>query len=126
LDHVLFPEVADYHLRFRLLEENRHFPWSEDIQFHMLELPKFTKAAHPALRLHGARGAMLSSVLHRDRAIKVNIAIMRAFVKLRQILATHKDLASKLDALERKLGQHDEKSMPQMVQRENDACLDKS
>lgn len=52
--------------------------------------------------------AMLSSVLHSPRAIKVNIAIMRAFVRLREILATHKDLARKLDEHERKLGQHDE------------------
>ncbi len=52
--------------------------------------------------------AMLSSVLHSDRAIEVNIAIMRAFVKLREILATHKDLARKLEDLERKLGQHDD------------------
>jgi hypothetical protein len=53
--------------------------------------------------------AMLSSVLHSDRAIEVNIAIMRAFVKLREMLGTHKDLARKLEDLERKLGQHDEK-----------------
>ena len=46
--------------------------------------------------------AMLSSVLHSDRAIDVNIAIMRAFVQLRELLATHKDLARKLDALEKK------------------------
>jgi len=52
---------------------------------------------------------MLSSVLNSDRAIEVNIAIMRAFVKLREILATHKDLARKLEGLEGKLGQHDEK-----------------
>jgi phage regulator Rha-like protein len=52
--------------------------------------------------------AMLSSDLNSDRAIEVNIAIMRAFVKLREILATHKDLARKLEQLERKLGQHDE------------------
>jgi hypothetical protein len=52
--------------------------------------------------------AMLSSVLNSDRAVEVNIAIMRAFVKLREILATHKDLARKLDDVERKLGQHDE------------------
>jgi len=46
--------------------------------------------------------AMLSSVLHSERAIQVNIAIMRAFVKLREILASHKDLAAKLDALEQR------------------------
>jgi hypothetical protein len=53
--------------------------------------------------------AMLSSVLNSDRAIEVNIAIMRAFVRLREIMSTHKDLARKFDALERKLGEHDEK-----------------
>ena len=52
--------------------------------------------------------AMLSSVLKSDRAIEVNIAIMRAFVKLREILATHKDVTRKLEDIERKLGQHDE------------------
>jgi Mor family transcriptional regulator len=46
--------------------------------------------------------AMLSSVLKSDRAILVNIEIMRAFVKLRQLLSTHKDLAAKLEELEKK------------------------
>jgi uncharacterized membrane protein len=53
--------------------------------------------------------AMLSSVLNSDRAIEVNIAIMRAFVRLREILSTHKELARKLADLERKLGDHDQK-----------------
>lgn len=46
--------------------------------------------------------AMLSSVLRSKRAVAVNIEIMRAFVRLRKILATHKDLANKLETLERK------------------------
>jgi hypothetical protein len=46
--------------------------------------------------------AMLSSVLRSRRAVAVNIEIMRAFVRLREILATHKDLANKLETLERK------------------------
>lgn len=46
--------------------------------------------------------AMLSSVLRSKRAVQVNIEIMRAFVRLRQILATNADLARKLEALERK------------------------
>ena len=46
--------------------------------------------------------AMLSSVLRSQRAIKVIIAIMRAFVNLRQIVVTHEDLRPRLDALERK------------------------
>jgi len=49
---------------------------------------------------------MLSSVLHSERAILVNIAIMRAFVRLRQLLATHKDLARKLDELEKRYDKH--------------------
>ena len=53
--------------------------------------------------------AMLSSVLNSARAIEVNIAIMRAFVRLREVLATHEDLARKLNELERKFGEHDEK-----------------
>lgn len=52
--------------------------------------------------------AMLSSVLHSERAIQVNIAIMRVFVKLKQILSTHKALAYKLERLERKIEKHDE------------------
>ena len=44
LDHVLFPQTAEYHLRFRLLEESLHFPFSPDIEFHFLELPKFKKS----------------------------------------------------------------------------------
>ena len=51
--------------------------------------------------------AMLSSVLNSTRAIQVNIAIMRAFVRLREMLAGHKELAAKLAILERKLAGHD-------------------
>lgn len=46
--------------------------------------------------------AMLSGVLHSPRAIQVNIAIMRAFVKLREMIASHKDFAQKLEQLEKK------------------------
>jgi hypothetical protein len=46
--------------------------------------------------------AMLSSVLNSERAIKVNIEIMRAFVRLRQILLANKELAKRLDELEKK------------------------
>lgn len=46
--------------------------------------------------------AMLSSVLNSERAIEVNILIMRAFVKLREMISTHKELAKKLEDLEQK------------------------
>ena len=52
--------------------------------------------------------AMLSSVLNSERAVKVNIAIMRAFVKLRQTLETSRELAHKFSELEKRLGKHDE------------------
>jgi uncharacterized protein (UPF0335 family) len=52
--------------------------------------------------------AMLSSVLRSKRAAMVNIAIMRAFVKLRELLTTHKELAHKLKQLENKIERHDE------------------
>jgi hypothetical protein len=51
--------------------------------------------------------AMLSSVLNSQRAIQINIAIMRTFVKIREILSTHKDLVKKLEELERKFEAHD-------------------
>ncbi len=46
--------------------------------------------------------AMLSSVLHSKKAIKVNIQIMRVFTKLRQMLSTHADLKRKIEAMEKK------------------------
>jgi len=52
--------------------------------------------------------AMLSSVLNSDRAIDVNIAIMRAFVQLRRLMASHDELANKLAELERHLKGHDD------------------
>ncbi len=49
--------------------------------------------------------AMLSSVLHSDRAIRVNIQIMRTFTKLREILLTHTELKLKIEELEKKYDQ---------------------
>ena len=51
---------------------------------------------------------MLSSVLQSERAVKINIAIMRAFVKLREMLETNRELARKFSELERRVGKHDE------------------
>ncbi len=52
--------------------------------------------------------AMLSSVLRSPRAIAANIAIMRAFVRLREMVAANAELAKKLDQLERRVSGHDE------------------
>ncbi|OGX41734.1 MAG: DNA-binding protein [Omnitrophica WOR_2 bacterium RIFCSPHIGHO2_02_FULL_68_15] len=55
---------------------------------------------------HGA--IMAANVLNNPRAVKVSILVVRAFVRLRQVLATHRELAHKLDELERQVGTHDE------------------
>ena len=52
--------------------------------------------------------AMLSSVLNSERAIEVNIQIMRIFTRLRELILTHKDLAHKLVQLERKMDKQDD------------------
>jgi hypothetical protein len=51
---------------------------------------------------------MVASVLNTKRAIQVSVFVVRAFVKLREMLSTHKELAHKLAVLERKLQNHDE------------------
>jgi len=76
-------------------------------QIGTLEMGKYSKYLPYAFTEQGV--AMLSSVLNSERAIQVNILIMRAFTKLREILLTHKELAVKLEALEKKYTEHDEK-----------------
>jgi len=51
--------------------------------------------------------AMLSSVLKSPRAVRVNIEIMRAFVRLREMISSNRELSAKLDELERKVAMHD-------------------
>jgi phage regulator Rha-like protein len=69
-------------------------------QFGTLKRGEHSKYLPYAFTEHGV--AMLSSVLKSKRAVQVNIEIVRAFVRLREILATHKDLARKLEALEKR------------------------
>ena len=70
--------------------------------------------------------AMLSSVLSSKRAIHVNIQIMRAFVRLRELMISHKDLAHKLDEFERKFKEHDKsillifKAIKELLQKPED------
>jgi len=56
---------------------------------------------------HGV--AMLASVLNSERAIKISIAIIKTFVKLKEIMCSHKELLLRLDALEIKYANHDNK-----------------
>jgi hypothetical protein len=63
------------------------------------------KYAPHAFTEHGA--VMLANVLKSPVAIRASIQVVRAFVRLRQMLATNDDLARKIEALERKVGKHD-------------------
>ena len=67
---------------------------------------KFSPALPLAFTEHGA--IMAASVLNTQQAIETSIFVVRAFIRLREILATHKQLARKLAELEERLGEHDE------------------
>jgi len=67
---------------------------------------KFSKTLPYAFTEHGA--IMVASILNAPRAIEASIFVVRAFVKLREMLATHKELAQKLLELEQRLEDHDE------------------
>lgn len=71
-----------------------------------LKKVKYSKVLPLAFTEHGA--LMLASVLSSERAVQISLYVVRAFVKLREILATHKELAGKLAELERKIEIHDE------------------
>ena len=66
---------------------------------------RFSPVLPQAFTEHGA--IMAASVLKSPQAVKVSVFVVRAFVKLREMLSTHKELAGKLDDLERKLQTHD-------------------
>jgi hypothetical protein len=69
-----------------------------------LKILKFSPQLPYAFTEHGI--LMLSSVLNSERAVQVNIAIMRAFVRLKQVFDTHKELAEKLKEIEGEVGKH--------------------
>ncbi len=73
---------------------------------HRFKTMKHSSSLPYAFTEHGV--AMLASVLKSDRAVKISIHIIKAFVKLREIFSTHKELANKLAQLERKIENHDE------------------
>ncbi len=75
-------------------------------QFVTLKKGQHSKYLPYVFTEHGV--AMLSSVLNSERAIEINILIMRAFVKLREIISTHKKVEEKLKEIDEKLEEHDE------------------
>ena len=106
-------EVPTKRLNEQVKRNPSRFP--SDFAFH-LTIPEVTSLRSHFATSIGRRGgrrylpfvfteqgvAMLSSVLASERAALVNVAIMRTFVRLREILLTHKDLARKLEELEKK------------------------
>lgn len=106
-------EVPTFRLNEAVKRNLRRFP--EDFMFRLTKEEAGVLTSQFAMSKPGRGGrrtlpyvfteqgvAMLSTVLNSERAIAVNIAIMRTFVRLRYILATHKDLAAKLEAMEKK------------------------
>ena len=94
-----FPE--DFMLQLTLEEKSEVVAICD----HLSKL-KFSKALPYAFTEHGA--IMAASVLNSPRAIDVSVYIVRAFVKLRRIIAEHKELARKIAQVERCLADHDE------------------
>ncbi|MCX7168656.1 MAG: ORF6N domain-containing protein [Rhodocyclales bacterium] len=72
---------------------------------HLAKL-KFSPSLPYAFTEHGA--LMLGNVLKSSRAVEVSLLVVRAFVQIREMLSTHKELAAKLDQLERKVSSHDQ------------------
>jgi len=97
-------ETGFLRLQFVTLEKERRTNWSQIVT----SSEKHRGKRYRPYAFTEQRIAMLSSVLNSDRAIKVNIAIMRAFVKLRQLLNVNRELAKKFSELEQRVGKHDE------------------
>jgi len=115
-DLALLYGVSTMRLNEQVKRNRERFP--EDFMFQLTKGEASNLISHFAISSWGGSRklphvfteqgvAMLSSVLNSKRAIYVNIAIMRAFVKLRELLLTHKELAEKLEELERKYQLHE-------------------
>ncbi len=105
-------QVKPIALRQQVMRNKERFPGDFMFQLNDTEISqlvsqnviasKSTLGGHKPYVFTEQGVAMLSSVLRSHRAVLVNVQIMRAFVRLRQILATHKDLAIKLIELEKR------------------------
>lgn len=94
-----FPQ--DFMLRLTKKEKNEVVTNCD----HLARL-KFSPVLPHAFTEHGA--IMLANVLNSDRAVQASVSVVRAFVRLREMLASNRELAGKLVELERRIGTHDE------------------
>ena len=85
------------------LEEWRNQFGSSNRELMGLRIPPFAFTEHGVL--------MLASVLNSERAVQVNIQIVRIFTRMREMLLTHKDILISLEKMERTLSSHDDKIM---------------
>ncbi|HEX4104572.1 MAG TPA: ORF6N domain-containing protein [Candidatus Paceibacterota bacterium] len=90
---------------FKLTKEETRALLVSRSQIATLKQGQNVKYAAAAFTEHGA--VMLANVFKNRTAVRVSIQVVRAFVRLRQALATHKELAQKIELLERRVGKHD-------------------
>jgi len=100
-NHDRFPDDFMFQLTTEELDILRHQSGTSSLRS-QIGTSRWGGRRYPPYAFTEQGVAMLSSVLHSDRAIHVNIEIMRAFVRLRQLLASNTELARKLATLERK------------------------
>ena len=90
LNHTMFRQAPAYHLKFRLLEETHHFPLCDDLEFHILELPKFTKTADELsdgldIWLYFLRHAEKMDIENLPAAIQGQPMLLRAVEELKML-----------------------------------------
>jgi len=100
------PERFPEDFMFQLTSEEADFWARSRSQIAILKRGKNIKYLPYAFTEHGA--IMAANVLNSPQAVKMSVFVVRAFVKLRELLFTHKELTYKLAQLERKLQNHDE------------------
>lgn len=110
-------EIATKRLKEQVRRNNERFPddfmfelTTEEYQKIKAQLGQATRGEHSkykpfAFTEHGV--LMLSSVLNSEKAIKVNIQIMRIYVRIREMMMLNKDILQRLESIERKLNRHD-------------------
>ena len=110
--------VSTKRLNEQVKRNRKRFPPDFMFRLTMKESQNLRSQFATSTRDHGGRRyrpfafteqgvAMLSSVLNSERAVQVNIAIMRVFIRLRQLMISNHDLVWRLEKIETKLGKHD-------------------
>ncbi|MCE5347840.1 MAG: ORF6N domain-containing protein [Bacteroidales bacterium] len=98
-----FPEDFMFELTKEEMEEWRSNFGTSNREIMGLRIPPFAFTEHGVL--------MLASVLNSERAVQVNIQVVRIFTKMREMLLTHKDILIRLEQIENSISEHDDKIM---------------